>query len=326
MAKQTYGKSYKLLELIRRKTDAKHPATQNSLRKMLGDEKAKDIMGDKGTYARRLKDLADAYNTDEDGVAYSKDQWKIIYPGYSKKEDDGKKNGKVYYVHPVSEEELCFLVMSIRNSADFCLKEKESFERRIREALGSEQYEISDIPTSSIIRECDESDVEKRKEISNTISELRKYIRNKKMIDMDVKIICDGKKNNKTEIHQVSPYRIVHKDGYYWLIANRHERPGKTCPDNSMYPFGRRFPWYTDLLTSYRIDLIREISQAHVPKKTKVKWQMTKALHVDSYIRHSSGRTERRARYGEEIRYNLDKYDKHASEISYVHCEDIFLK
>lgn len=53
---------YRLLEFIKHNTDRAHPASQAALRKIAGEELSNKLMGDKGTFSRRLSELADAYN------------------------------------------------------------------------------------------------------------------------------------------------------------------------------------------------------------------------------------------------------------------------
>ncbi len=84
MSKISLKYAFKLLEFIRRNTDKDHPLTQAALRELadtqMGAGASSDLMGDKGTYARRLHELADAYNTDENGAVLPKDEWKIVFP------------------------------------------------------------------------------------------------------------------------------------------------------------------------------------------------------------------------------------------------------
>ena len=323
MSKSSLGNVIKLLEFIRRNTDKDHPATQDSLRKMMGEDAAKELMGDKGTYARRLNELADACNTDESGEILSEDKWKIVFPGYGRSRDSGKRNGKVYYSHPVSEEELSILIDLIRNTHNFTKEEKESLERRLREYLASKHYDGPEKFEGCIIRNLDDpSDDDKSaatqidfSKIEENICKLRDYMKNGLMANISVRPSekCNGK---KAQLHQVSPYRIVYKDSCYWLIANRHQRPADTCPDPD-----RKYPWYTDLLTAYRIDLIEEISDAYVEDQT-IHWTMTQFMISGRYTRRSAG-SHRKARHGRDVMNKLKKYDEAALAISLEHCKDI---
>ena len=49
---------YKFLSLLKENTDKDYAITQHGLKNLLGEEKARDILGDKGTCTRRLKELA----------------------------------------------------------------------------------------------------------------------------------------------------------------------------------------------------------------------------------------------------------------------------
>ncbi len=324
MSKSSLGNVIKLLEFIRRNTDKDHPATQDSLRILMGEDSAKEIMGDKGTYARRLNELADAYNMDDTGEILPGGKWRIVFPGYGRSKDSGKRNGKVYYSHPVSEEELSILIDLIRNTHNFTKEEKESLERRLREYLASKHYDGPEKFEGCIIRNLDDpSDNEEIvttqtdfSKIEENICKLRDYMKNGLMANLSIRPDEEGNGKEEEPIHQVSPYRIVYKDSCYWLIANRHQRPADTCTDPD-----RKYPWYTDQLTAYRIDLIEEISDAYVEDQT-IHWTMTQFMISGRYTRQSAG-SHRKARRGSDVMDKLKKYDEAALAISLEHCKDI---
>ena len=327
MSKSSFSNVIKLLEFIRRNTDKDHPATQDALRKLMGEDAAKEIMGDKGTYARRLNEFADAYNTDENGGILPKEKWKIFFPGYGRSKDSGKRNGKVYYSHPVSEEELSILIDLIRNTHNFSEEEKESLEGRLRESLASKYYSGPEKYEGCIIRNLDDlsddgNDVCSQEDFSKleeNISKLRNYMKKGLMANISVRPDeCNSKR--KAQLHQVSPYRIVCKDSHYWLIANRHERPASTSPDPD-----RKYPWYTDRLTAYRIDLIEEISDARVEELRTIHWTMTQFMNSGRYTRRSLDRSLRKARHGWEVIDQLRKYDGTAAKIPLEHGKDIII-
>ena len=94
MSRQSMRSVYRLLEFLKKNTDKDHPATQAKLRELAGEELSGKLMGDKGTFSRRLGELADAFNRDEDGNILPKDEWRIVYQGYNKENVNGK-NGKI---------------------------------------------------------------------------------------------------------------------------------------------------------------------------------------------------------------------------------------
>ncbi len=116
MSKQSVSMVYRLLEFIKQNTDKDHPATQAKLREIAGEKLAALYMGDKGTFSRRLRELGDAYNRDEDGQVLPREEWKIAYPGYEKTEDSGSKNGKIYYAHEVSDYEMDLFLSFVRET------------------------------------------------------------------------------------------------------------------------------------------------------------------------------------------------------------------
>lgn len=325
MSKISLKYAFKLLEFIRRNTDKDHPLTQAALRELadtqMGAGASSDLMGDKGTYARRLHELADAYNTDENGTVLPKDEWKIVFPGYGRDKSDVKKNGKVYYSQPVDADELDFLIRSIRESHDFTKQEKESLEKRLTNALGNVYYQHNEF-NGRIIRNLSVIEDDETARIERNISLIRSYMQNGLMIDIRVWSSDEEADKKFTRTYQVSPYRIVHKDTFYWLIANEHERPAETAPENPYYLYERKFPWYTDCLSAYRIDLIADIAAATVPDTTFVHWAMTHNSIRKSYERINAG-SLRRARNGARMREKLEAFDRTAKEIKLEHGGDI---
>ncbi len=241
MDKKLKNNSIRLLELIRQNTDKNHPASQNTLRKLVGEELSDEIMGDKGTYARRLLELAETYNTDDDGNVLDPSEWKIVYPGYRRKKNEElneklpeeelrKRNGKVYYNQPVEDYEMDFLILSIYESHNFTDEEKKSFEQRLKNALCSKYYSYNGDVTNGLIQGSDLQrniavDESELKNVEKNIGILRGFIRTKMMANIWVSFDNNGEHQNgkkALEICQVSPYCVVLSEGYYWLIANRH--------------------------------------------------------------------------------------------------------
>ncbi len=328
MSKSSLTNGIRLLEFLKRNTDKNHPATQQSIREQMGDELSKQLMGDKGTYARRLKEIADAFNTDSDGNLMDESDFRINYPGYLQAADSGKKNGKVYYNHPFSEEELTFLIECVRYTHNFTDEEKESLETRLKHELVSKYY--SDETKGCIIKKLDEKingDIQKNELI---IKQLREHIKRGHMTDITV-LDVEGK---NAQVYQVSPYRLVEKDGFFWLICNWHERPAETFSypgGREHYRYDRFFPWYTDKLTAFRIDLIEEVNTGRVPRKTKVHWTMNPISmgppngNKKYFIQESFTNNPRKIRNGSDIQKNLQKFDDMAYEVELKHGADIKL-
>ncbi len=336
MPKLSKSNSLRLLELIRQNTDKNHTASQNALRKIAGEELADEIMGDKGTYARRLQELAETYNTDADGNVLDPSEWKIVYPGYRCKKNEKlneklpeeelhRRNGKVYYNHPVEEHEVDFLISSIHNSHDFTDEEKRFLEQRLKNALCSKYYSYNGDLTNGLIH-CSDSrknialDEAELKNVEKNIGILRGFIRTKMMANIWL---------STNECFQVSPYCVVLSEGYYWLIANRHERPGETYefPDDypEEYKYDRQFPWYTDELSAYRIDLISKVNKAYVPETTFIHRYVSDAYYAEPYERTNKGERPRKARYNPEIKKRLDIFAMKYKEIHFEHGKDVAL-
>ena len=330
MSKSSLTNGIRLLEFLKRNTDKNHPATQHSIREQMGEELSKQLMGDKGTYARRLKELADAYNIDENGMLLDESEFKINYPGYLQSENSSKRNGKVYYNHPIDEEEMAFLIECVRSTHNFTEEEKLSLEDRLKNTLGSRHYPKPEEMQGCLIKKIDETISGDLHKIEGIIKQLREHIKHGYMTDITV---LDTNGNNPT-LYQVSPYRLVQKDSYFWLICNWHERPAETFsyPEGrEHYRYDRFFPWYTDKLTAFRIDLIEEVNTGRVPRETKVHWTMNPINmgppngNKKYFIQESFTNNPRKIRNGTGIQNNLQKFDDMAYEVELNHSADIKL-
>lgn len=331
MSKSSLTNGIRLLDFLKQNTDKNHPATQHSIREQMGEELSKQLMGDKGTYARRLKELADAYNIDENGMLLDESEFKINYPGYLQSENSSKRNGKVYYNHPIDEEELAFLIECVRFTHNFTEEEKLSLEARLKNTLGSKHYPSPEEMKGCLIRKLDETITGDTQKIEGIIKQLREHIKHGYMTDITV---LDTNGNNPT-LYQVSPYRLVQKDSYFWLICNWHERPAETYNyprGREYYKYDRFFPWYTNNLTSFRIDLIEEVKTARVPKETKVHWTMN-PIHMGPLygrkkyiIQESLTNNPRKVRNRDNMKEVLLKFDQIAHEVKLEHGCDIVLQ
>ena len=273
-----------------------------------------------------LKELADAYNTDDEGNVLPKKEWKISYPGYDA--NTTARNGKVYYNHPVSAEELAIIIRGIRDTHNLSSDEKQSLEKRVCKALGSRFYQTdSDKYEGCIIRDLDNENTDYT-ETEEKIKSLRRYIKARMMTDITVIESPEENGLGSTAVYQVSPYRIVKKNDIYWLIANWHERPAETAPyDGAYMRYERKFPWYSDSLTAFRIDKIKKITDAFVPSTTMVHWTMNpKNLEVYKPQERRNAGSPRRARLRDGMQYVLKCFDDRATELEFEHCEHILLK
>lgn len=302
MSKQPIKNALKLLKLLQKNTDKNHPITQSSMRELFGDD-ASEIMGDKGTFARRLREIADALNTDESGDALPEDDWRIVYPGYGK---DGGKNGKIYYNPVFTDTEMDFFIKQIRETSSFTEEEKKSMEQRLVDNLCSDYYQYQDNPREHIL---DRDKAMPGENVTKNIAILRDNIKAGHMVEFYDTVFESGEKL------RVSPYLLIHQEGHYWLIGNCHER-------KPMAGENRKVNTYTDALTSYRVDLISDINTAHTPSETYVHWAMThNALRAHSYTRINMGNRKTKARNTEIIRKKLETVINSADK--YEHGKDI---
>ena len=186
---------------------------------------------------------------------------------------------------------------------------------RIRETLGSRYYDCD--RNYGYIIDLDRDKPEYSDVLEQNIIELRGFISSKMMTDITV-ILEEGK--TRTKKYQVSPYRIIKKDGFYWLIANWHERPADTYIING---YRSKYPLYVDYLSAYRIDLIDRIQKGYVPDVTTVHFSMNPMyLNYDAGYRFNRG-NERKARFNKKINSTLSYIDEDPESLVLEHCEDI---
>lgn len=306
MSKRSIKNTYKFLSLLKENTDKNHTVTQHGLRKLLGEEKSKELLGDKGTFTRRLRELADAFNTNEEGELLPENEWQIVYPGYGKP----GKNGKIYYNQPLSYFELAFLLEKIEGSAEFTEDEKQSLKRRLTKAVSSKYFDENSLDAQAVMIDIDSVKTKEEQELALKIATIRDNIIRKRMLEMEVY------DNDNTELLRVTPYRIVHKDGFYWMIGNRHAIPREDKPWN----------YYTEDLFAYRIDLIDKIKTAVTEEEIYIHWTMTKYLLPNqSYKREGRGQ-ETRARYNDYINDKLRSLLECSFDVEFQHNQKIEIK
>ena len=316
MSKQSVSVVYQLLEFIKQNTDKDHPATQANLRETAGEELASLYMGDKGTFSRRLRELGDAYNRDEEGQVLPREDWKIVYPGYEKNEDSGSRNGKIYYAHEVSDYEMDLVLSFVRETPGLNSEEKKSLEKRLVDTLCSKYYKYSENRDGAIIRRLDNeseiapSDIEKE-ELLDKLRIIREHILSKHMLELTV--LEDDTLSDKDRSIRISPYRLIYSEKRFWMIGNIHERPRENSRGKS----------YTDVLTSVRVDKIKSIGTAHTPYETEIYSFMNPALERNHhYKRISHARRETKARENYIITCKLKQLDE-MTDLKLEHMKDI---
>ena len=150
----------------------------------------------------------------------------------------------------------------------------------------------------------EKSDFPDDKLIKN-IAILRDNIKSGYMVEFDIP---------EEDALRVSPYLIIKKDGYYWLIGNCHIRK----PDPEKF---RDYTEYTDKLTAYRIDLISYIGTAHTVPEQYIHWTTTNnKLKAESYTRINYGNRITKARFNQSISSDIEKA---LAKEHFEHNEDI---
>lgn len=301
MSKKSLINVYKLLLILKLHTDKNHTISQAKLRELLGEEQAKAILGDKGTFTRRLRELADAFNTDETGDVKKEEDWTIVYPGYGK----GSKNGQIYFNQPLTYFELSFLLKQIEASAEFTNEEKLSLKTRLTKATSSQFFNADLTDSQAVIIDADKMSISD--DLINKIVIIRDNIIRMRMLEFDVK------EQDELITIRVTPYKMIKKESNYWMIGNRHAIPRDDAPWNR----------YTEDLFSYRIDQISNIHTAHTEEVTTIHWTMTKSMMPGLPFYRDGKGIETKARINSKIIEQLSALEKCNYDVKFIHNDVI---
>ena len=211
----------RLLELIKRYTDESQPLSQRQLRALAVEKLGTDeCLGYKNTFTRRLYGIADALNKDKNGECYGEDQWKIVFPGYGSPKDR-TKNGKIYYRHAVTEEELEALCEVIQCSDRWTPDQRDSLTARLRGELAWEN--VGD----DLERKCRERKAHIReyrsaaqRDVSRDLSFLQHAIAKGRKVKFDLDCVDEkGRWRTQRAGCVVTPYYIVSYGGRFFLLG-----------------------------------------------------------------------------------------------------------
>lgn len=134
------AKTVQLLELIKKHTGESNPLSQKQLREIAVRKFGTDeCLGYKNTFTRRLYGIADALNKDESGKYLPEEEQRIVFPGY--RQEEGSKNGKIYYRHAVTDGELKELLELVQTSHKWTEEEREDLVKRLRKEFSYEKGE-----------------------------------------------------------------------------------------------------------------------------------------------------------------------------------------
>ncbi len=211
----------RLLELIKKYTDENHPLSQRKLREIALDKLGTDeCLGYKNTFTRRLYGIADALNRDGDGELYEEDRWKIVFPGYQSQKE-GAKNGKIYYRHAVTGDELSALCEVVQTSDRWTQDQKESLVSRLRAELscecGETDYDRELRRKKAHVREYRGM---VQRDVSHTLEFLQNAIARGLKVRFDLECMDEnGKWRTQYAGCIVTPYYIVSYGGRFFLLG-----------------------------------------------------------------------------------------------------------
>lgn len=225
-------KTIRFLAYLKKYTDKEHPLKSI---KDVREAFRKDGLhfGADGTIRTFYKNIADAYNLDEEQHPLPQSQWRILYDGYVKlygdadealdREDDSEERGtdkeefrNLYYVPELSYEEIDALVEAVQLSPTLSQKETEKIISVLEENFTSKYYQKGARRICKIHgKSCDRDSLRKNlltiqqavKDGVQITYRFNGYTHEGKLAPMG-----DYKR-------QASPYYIVANDGRYYLLA-----------------------------------------------------------------------------------------------------------
>lgn len=256
-----FERMYKIWEYLKRNTDREHPATQAAMRK---DPDLSELMGDKETFNRLIKDMARVMNSDEYGYK-PEEEWKIyfhdfkqFYEELDEKIDENIDDDKEYenylkrsmrlkglhYNHTFSYEEINNLIEGVLASKTIDTNTAKRLIEKIEDNLTTKFYKKGSKRICKVMEPM-LADGELLRENLLLIQEAIDH-------NAQISFRFNGYSYRKRlepvseEKYTLSPYYIVASSGRYYLLACMPvRRNGKQLKNMSI--------WRIDLMTDIEI-------------------------------------------------------------------------
>lgn len=242
-------RAYRLLQYLKRNSDAGHPVTQDELR---ADDGMRAYVGAPGTYNKTITALALALNTDEEQRFLPEEEWQVAFDSFKRwyvggegeEKDCGPRIHGLYYRHIFSEDEVDALIEGISTSKTLDDETVARIKEKILKHLTSKFYQDK-LKGVGRVRE---PILAPRKQISENLSLLRDAIERGKKVSF----WFNTYDRNKQLIHAhetralLSPYYVAADGGRFYLIAAWDPKEENTKPPMSI--------WRVDLMTELRVE------------------------------------------------------------------------
>lgn len=269
-----FERMFRIWHYLRRYTDSENPTTQAEMRK---NEEVSGYLGNKETFNRLIKDMAQALNSNEHGYK-EEGQWKICFDDFKKyygnnpeecdnEEDSDNFYGStmhikgLYYNRTFSYDEINMLIQGVLSDRTTDTKTAQQLIEKIEENLTTVYYEQG----AKGIFKVQEPQLVDRALLKKNLTTIQEAIDK----DVQVSFRFNGYTYRKelkpvrTVKDFVSPYYIVASGGRYYLLAcNEPLHKGNIIKNMSI--------WRIDLMTDISIECgDKESGVPHKPRTPK---------------------------------------------------------
>lgn len=329
---------FKIWEYLKFNTDKEHTTTPGKMRK---DETISEWMGDKETFNRLIKDMANIMNSAEYGYKDKKD-WKIVFKDFERRYgievewelDEQNESESVndelsymdipmriqdlYYNQPFSYEEVNGIIEGILNAKTLGTVETQTLIKKVEENLTTKFYKKG---PKCICKVC-ESELVDREILRNNLLLIQEAIDHKVQIAFRFNRYSYQKKLEPVRQTKdvVTPYYIVVNAGKYYLLACKERVvQGETKLNMSI--------WRIDLMTEMEIpgknEKLGQTGQKGIPKN-KVE-NLPMEWTEDFQLKHLNMSYDRPIMITLRIKnMDADKNDATQNKVNYTFLHDWF--
>lgn len=265
---------FKIWEYLRKNTDSSHPITQAEMKKA---DEIQNYIGNKQTFNRLIRDMAEAMNSSEEGGYRPEAEWKICFDDFRKvngensvwdeteeeeTEDRPVRIRGLYYNRTFSYQEINSMIEGVLATKTLDTKAANELIRKIEENLTTKYYKKG----ARRICKIQEPELMNREALRANLLMIQKAIDENVQIRFQFNGYTFRKKlePQRPKKDTVSPYYIVASGGRYYLLAC------KEIPTSGK-PIRRMSIWRIDLMTDIEIPGVNErlgiVGNPRIPKK-----------------------------------------------------------
>lgn len=231
----TLERCFKLVEHLRKNTDEDHTLNQTELR----NSPIADILGNRDTFNKTIRTLAEILNTGENGELLPEEDWRLSYRAFrecfgddSELDDCRASSVKdIYYKHVFSDEEALTLI----NAVDMSKLDRDTADELINKIRGRLMSKHFTMPAPRL----NSSEFTDSPQLYYNLELIQRAISDGRMISFYFNYYNKEKKLVKFKEYTVSPHYIIANAGRYYLWGG--------------FDSGRLCDMRIDLMTNIRI-------------------------------------------------------------------------